>query len=1151
MLHVKKASAGSGKTYQLAKMFIKLLLTVKYDGKKRRLRNEESLQEALSSILAVTFTVKATAEMKQRIVKNLAKLGTADAPNMTAKEIEEVPFLTDFIKELNTTRDEIARLSRKALRHLLLHYSDFKVQTIDSFFQSVLHTFAYEASLDDNFNMELDSRYVNSVGFDAALDSLSRKTDDKARQQEVIFWLNKLMKESTDRNKWNVFARQEGKNYLYSELVKETENLEREDFHKIKEELEKYFKNLGRPFRDIVREVEDTIYADLPQLFVERKETAEEVLKELKKCGLSIDDLCQHGPGRIRNSLEYTDPFKTDLIALAGKALVNERKKKDSGHSLSTKGKDRFKKLCRENEGINSSLINDLDSAYDVWAEKYNKLQKYLNENKEILITWEHYKEMLPRLVLVLEITDRKREFLESSNALQISDTAHVLSRIIDGEDTPFVYERMGSRINHYLIDEFQDTSRMQWQNLYPLLSNSEAFEYDNLIIGDAKQSIYRFRNADYRLIQEVDKMFHKVVPYTSDTPPKDMRRENMNFRSKPLIVEFNNFVFSQILNTSQPGKADKEKPEMLFGEEVTEIYKDCVQALPDKEEIKRGVKRSRGYVELIFHPGVGVENGEDTAGGGSVSMNNLGFLQLTDRIMELKERGYEFREISILVQSHDQGSAVIASISKYNNDNPDSQIPVISEENLLVAGALSVRIIIHGLEVAARGEQNPLPVNPILHDPVEEEELFGMLQILPSLALPAVVEAIAEKFVPESRRNDEAPFLAAFQDAVLDYCASHPGDIGQFLKWWKRKSKTLTINSPEESDGVKILTIHKAKGLENKCVILPYAGFNFVPSRLHSEWRWVKPHPDIPGHELLPPYLPLPTKVSLRDTLHADVRNQYCMEVALDELNKMYVGFTRPVEELYIYLPLPKSEGNARASSILLDMVSEETETSGLLSKKFRVKEEGEGRTVVKYGLPAKKVQIEIERENKEKKVMDLERYDISTEGAKMQFENGNKLLNSLPRTLEEGEKVDPRTEGKLKHRVLQLTNRPEDLKKALLEMKREGLINASQLEEWGKELEKAILSVKDYGWFDADKRIISERPIIESKASTNYRPDRVVVDNEGNATVIDYKFGDRENYHKKQVKNYVALLKASEMFASVSGYLWYMPDSQPEKVI
>lgn len=1151
MLHVKKASAGSGKTYQLAKMFIKLLLSVKYDGKKRILRNEESLQEALSSILAVTFTVKATAEMKQRIVNNLAKLGTADAENMTDKEIAEVPFLTDFIKELNTMREEIARLSRKALRHLLLHYSDFKVQTIDSFFQSVLHTFAYEASLDDNFNMELDSKYVNSVGFDAALDSLSRKSDDKARQQEVLYWLNELMRESTDKNKWNVFARQEGKNYLYSELVKETENLEREDFHKIKDELETYFKNLDCPFKDVVRDMEETVFADLGKLLEERRDAAAEVIRELEKCRLSIEDLSRHTPGRIRNSLEDANPVKSDLKKLAGKALIAESKKNDPGYSLSGKGKTRFLTLCREYDDINPSLINDVDSAYDDWAEKYNRVQEYLKENIRIFNTWDHYKKMLPRLVLVLEIADRKREFLESSNALQISDTAHVLSRIIDGEDTPFVYERMGSRINHYLIDEFQDTSRMQWQNLYPLLNNSEAFEYDNLIIGDAKQSIYRFRNADYRLIQEVDKMFHKVVPYTSDTPPKDMRRENMNFRSKPNIVEFNNFVFSQILDTSQPAKADKEDSEMLFGEEVIEIYKDSIQALPEKAEVKKGVKRSRGYVELVFHPGVGVEKGEETAGGGTVSMNNPGFLELTDRIMELKERGYDFREISILVQSHDQGSSVIASISEYNNAHPDSQIPVISEENLLVAGALSIRIIIHGLEVAARGEQNPLPDNPILHDPVEEEELFGMLQTLPSLALPAVVEAIAEKFVPESRRNDEAPFLAAFQDAVLDYCASHPGDIGQFLKWWKRKSKTLTINSPEESDGVKILTIHKAKGLENKCVILPYAGFNFVPSASHSEWRWVKPHPDLPGHEQLPPYLPLPTKGSLGDTLHADVRRQYCMEVALDELNKMYVGFTRPVEELYIYLPLSTSPKNARASRILLDMISEKAESSGLLSAMFEVEEQEGGRTVVKYGFPASKAQIEVERENKEKKVMTLECYDISTEGAKMQFENGNKLLNSLPRTLEEGETIEPRTEGKLKHRILQLTNRPEDLKKALLEMKREGLISAFQLEEWGKELETAISSVKDYGWFDANKRIISERPIIESSASINYRPDRVVVDEEENATVIDYKFGDRENYHRKQVKNYVALLKASGMFASVSGYLWYMPDSQPEKVI
>ena len=1145
MLHVKRASAGSGKTYQLAKMYIKLLLTVKEPGKgkKRRLRTEESLKEALSSIMAVTFTVKATGEMKQRIIENLANLAKADLP--PDKRPKHIEYLDDFIKELSTTELEIARLSRAALRHLLLHFSDFRVQTIDSFFQSVLHTFAYEASLDDNFNMEIDSGYINTIGFDSALDSLSQIAGKSKKNKEVLHWLNLLMKQESGKNKWNVFTRNDNESYLYSKLIKDTVNLEKEEFHKVKEDLETYFNNLKRPFSEVVADVDTMVYARLKKKYDERKAAAEELRNELQAARLESSMLCQHAPNRHIESLEDFNPSRIyNLVRLKPLKIPAEVQ----GSSLSSNGRDVFKNNCRDYPELNRTKLDDIDSAYSAWRELHNEYLELIARELPAIKTWEHYKSMFPRLVIALEIAERKREFLDSTNTLQISDTAHLLSRIIDGEDTPFVYERYGSRLNHYLIDEFQDTSRMQWDNLYPLLAESESNGFNNLIIGDAKQSIYRFRNADYKLLQEIDGMFPDVVNYTSDEEPADMTKENTNFRSKPRIVEMNNFIFSNIVNEEIKGEGGRS----LF-EGVKEIYKDSVQALPEKKRKPGDPEPWQGYVELIIHPSVKAEKKDDSDDEGYLSLDNPGFKELIYRIKDLKSRGYDYRDIGILVRSHKQGKAVIRTISKHNNTHPEAQIPVISEENLLVAKALSIRIITRALEIAAGGEMQKVPANPVLSEPVGEKELFELLKGLPTLALPAVTEAIAERFIPESRRNEEAPFLAAFQDAVTDYCASKAGDIGQFLKWWKRKAKTLSISTPEESDGVKIQTIHKAKGLEHKCLIIPYGDFKFSPGKKNSEWRWVEPAACISGKEMLPPVVPVMTTSNLSETAHADVRAKYCEEVALDELNNMYVAFTRAAKELYVYLPVPKEDAHSSAATILYDMIREENESdtrSPLLAENIKMEEKEGDRTEITYGVQASTEQILREKKRDKTSALMLTRYDISSEGAALQFGDGNKLLNASPRVVGDGDELEARTEGKLKHRVMQMVETIDDLPKALREMKREGYVSKRDLKQWEEELEGAIRKAESYGWFDSRNRVINERPILQ-KGHINYRPDRVVVDTKGNATVIDYKFGERNDRHKKQVKNYMALLRESKKFASVKGYLWYVAQSDPEEVV
>ena len=1132
MLRLKRASAGSGKTYELAKMYIKLLLTFKSAEGARLLRHESNLREALKSIMAVTFTVKATAEMKERIVEKLSELSGAYKAK-TDEEIKKIDYLEEFIDDLGLPKDEIARLASEALRILLLHYSDFKVQTIDSFFQSILHTFAYEASLEDGFNMEVDTDYITSVGFDSMLDELSDSDSKSTAEVENLRWLKEVMEESLGSTSWNVFARKDSNSSLYTKLIYEAKNLEKESYQARRQLLYDYFTEAGPRFVSMVEEVEEANISPWRHYHDNRRLKALTLKEELGRAGLEPRHIFGGRPGRLLESLEefYSHKILPPEI---------EIKIGKGGKVLSNDGEKLLAQNIAKNPGLNSTVYNDIESAYKEWMQANNEYKEEFEKNSKAFNTWLQYRAMLPKLMVVLDIAGKKDAYLKSTNSLQISDTAHILSRIIGDTDVPFVYERMGSRLNHYLIDEFQDTSRLQWNNLYPLLSESDSTGNDNLIIGDAKQSIYRFRNADSRLINEMGGKFGDIRPYTTEKPPKDSRPVNTNFRSKPCIVGFNNFVFSNIVNLKT-----SDTDEDVFSETVKTTYADCVQALPEK---KNDGRKAKGYVELTLSPKISAEERNKYPISGKTSLGELGFRELPEKILELKERGYDFKDIAVLVKSHEHGMAAIEVINIHNSRNPEKQIPVISEENLLVSSALSVRLVIHALEMAAGNASRKTKSNTVLNDPIGEDELAEVLGSLPSMALPSVTEALFDRFVPSSRRRAEAPFIAAFQDAVIDYSSSKSSDIGTFLKWWRQKSKSLSITSSEDSDGVRLQTIHKSKGLEFKCVIMPMAAFSFDPFDHYSEWRWVIPSPEVKKSELLPPFIPVETGKNLEETVHSDIRREYCEEFALDELNKMYVAFTRAVDELYIYANSYAKDAEKRSGGALEKLFVEQEDGQ------FSVTGSSDERLVIKCGEPLSAGQIAEEKEKDARKIRNrvvekIADYEIRSQNKALRVSEENRLLRLPVHTSVTESEINPRAEGTLKHRIMQMVNVPADLDKSLRAMNVRGLVSKQQVEEWGAELREAIRSVGDRGWFAENVRVITERPLIKNN-SVPYRPDRIVVTDDGKAAVIDYKFGEEEKKHISQVKGYAELLRQTGSFGEVSSFLWYIPQAKIIKV-
>ncbi|MCH5213905.1 MAG: UvrD-helicase domain-containing protein [Muribaculaceae bacterium] len=1162
MLHLKRASAGSGKTFELAKTYIRHLLTLKEEGKPRRLRSMNGLKNVPSEIMAVTFTVKATAEMKIRILEKLAALAKADEADPA--DYEDIDYLEDFLKEFHCGVQELADRARAALRILLLKFSDFKVQTIDAFFQSILHTFAYEASIDENFNMEIDGDYVSAVGFDAALDSISTAAEEGEDRgnRETLYWLNKMMHDLGTGNKWNVFAKKESSDTLYAQLISQAQKLEKEDFQKIRESIFDYFDNLKGSFIDVVKEVDEANLEPWLKLHAKRAEAAREVAQELEALGLDLEDLYNRTAGRVKKSLEAFD----EKILDKGVNVVAGPDKRDLGFSLSAKGKKKFNALKATRSDLNDSLLNNLDSAYAAWLDANNEYAEEVERNIWQLNTWRAFRDLLPQLMVVLEIARKKREFLEDTNTLEISDTARILSRIIGKDDTPFIYERMGSRLNHYLIDEFQDTSHMQWDNLRPLLAESHSRGEDNLIIGDAKQSIYRFRNADYKLITEVvEKEFDKVVPYTSDDEPKDWARENTNYRSSPRIIKFNNFIFSRITDLTEDNVP-------IFSDTIKKIYDGCEQNIPKKKR-----DNNIGYVNIKTYPNLGDEDRKNYFKAGYASAAEPGFQQLPELIMRLKKRGYSFREIGVLVRTRDQGKVAVRVLTEHNIADPDNKITIISEENLLVSSALSVKLIINALETAVRGfveeEEEPRGSKKELTEeqallkqleeearrkrkaydqPIDGEELRKLMHSLQSMALPSLTEAIIDKFLPPKRRDADAPFLAAFQDAVLDYSSNHTSDIGSFLKWWKRKASKLRINTPEDSEGVRIHTIHGSKGLEYGVVIIPVNDIGFKPSKNQTEWKWLDPAACIKKRNLLPPFLPIETKASLAKTAYAQIWDNYCEEVALDELNKLYVGFTRAKNELYAYLPIKSSTVATAASAVDLLLEEKEILTANGASEEVRVNVSPEGMPAdsveYEYGDPLTHAQILAARDEEPREQGELKNYIVASDRRLLRFREDNPARRNKDKTdgLEDN---DPRAEGTLKHNILQMAQTPDDIDRGLLMMKVQGYVSDEEAAQWKAELLEAMQKEEHRGWFGPDVKVLNERALLY-KGDEVRRPDRVVIRPDGTAVVIDYKFGREDPLNYEQVAGYMSRLLATGRFRSVEGYIWYVPKKKVVKV-
>ena len=1036
---------------------------------------------------------------------------------------------------------------------LLTDYGDFKVSTIDSFFQTVLRTFAYEADLDDTYQLELDSNYVTQMGLDTTLDEVD--TEDKSSQGAS--WIESMMKTKAAAGKgWNIFQKNENRHSVYGEILNASRNLAKEDFKEIRESLDEYFDEYP-DFFSTYHKLCDLYERPVRDSFSKMRISARAVRDAFRDAGIDMDATAgSYLASRVKKMSESWK-WDTPIDKNASFAIPEFTRKGATTRVFHPKPKTENPHLGTLVEDHIEELAIKMYECFDAWRSE---------ASSDSMGRWRIYRATMPYVGLLQSVRNNSRLFLTDSNTVELSETNSILRRIIGEDDAPFVYERLGSRLEHFLIDEFQDTSNLQWHNLRPLLKESEGKGNDNLIIGDAKQSIYRFRNADPSLITtKVPNEFAATCRQCGNSPA-----ENTNWRSSLRIVKFNNLFFRFFSKQ--------------LGDGMEQLYANTVQPASHKEQ--------KGFVKVQLFDAQSTDDDIPAH-----------FDEIPELISDMLRRGYEMSEIAVLVDTHEQGTKIIERIMLYNLRNDiEQKINFISADSLQAGESPAVQTVISILEAINNGTKAKLnpkeerkekgagewsklradfsffamrnPDKPLselltrfLDGEYNPDSIRDMLAEMSTTVLPALVENIIRQFIPPHSRESETAFLAALQDMVIEYCESHTADIASFLQWWNKKGRFKSISSPEDADAVNIMTVHKSKGLEFRCVIVPYSKQTIKPiSAFQKEWLWVQP--DLSEAEGIPkiPWIPIWSEPKLEDTIHRDTYLKYLHNYMTDKVNMAYVAYTRAIDELYIYSPCKlKDDGSstdsnrigfflwkcgAEADDIIADLKKSYPDTADWIPLANEITVDIENRSW-SFGEKLNHDEILEGRKKKEDTSEDktISDYRCGTIIPSLIYKDPNAQdQDPLPTDLKDEETEDVqeteelRLYGELMHSIMEHINTTDDIQRALLRAKSSGQIDRQQMGMMKKQLTDAFESVSSYGWFDKRNKVINERGIVIGRKVR--RPDRIVIQPDGSAIVVDYKFGEHRNdkAYIRQVKRYASALIQTGLAKKCEAYIWYV---------
>lgn len=1042
-------------------------------------------------ILAITFTNKATEEMKSRIVETL---------DVLASNPDESPYITDLTTMLGASKDDISKSAGIAERQMLEDYTNFNVCTIDTFFQKILRTFAYEVNLSSNYGVELNDEYVVELG----VNNLKTRLHDESgkKNKSLSHWLWMFVQDSIKNgSSWDVFYKPKSKKTVDNSLYNFAKVLTNEVVKKNSKQL---FDFLADP-------------KNIQAFNVALNSGITNLIPKVKECVSNIYELLK-GPGikANKNFTNFLDALNNSANPFLIKDLDKKVEKKIADQSFVNK---------------NSASVNDI-AICDCLTQILDNNMVYASYKKILDLTYQ--------LGLLGDINASMQDFTNENNTILLSGTNDIVKRIIDGCETPFIYERIGMYLHNFLLDEFQDTSRMQWENLLPLVRNGLANGHDSLIIGDVKQSIYRFRNSDPQLLHSQLK-----VDFSNDSIKYNEGR-SINWRSARNIVHWNNAFFqflSMALNMDE-FYADVEQEVSPKNEKLPGHVVVARREIPDKKKDTDGSNDCE------------IKN-DDNSNDNDLNFKEWAIEKMIVDLQSLLARGFKQKDIAVLSNTNREGQLAISRIMKWNIENPDKQMKVVSEESLLVISSPAVRIVVNILKMLDRceahnedGREMPMVLrrfeanrsegmdtSEAFEDAIvsKDEDIADYIDRLyetsKSACLDSVVEQIIKSQLSKQMTEENTPYLLAFLDSVVDFMSRYGSNIHHFLKWWDKVGPGLSISSPDNIDAIRVITIHKSKGLQFPCVLIPMFDWNFDQSSI--EWIETAGFKDkLPKGVAIPPIVPV--KRDNKRTLFDNEFKEIARSNIMDSLNKTYVACTRAQYELIIYTENNKELG-LQLSQFLETCRNNDIAPTPTENCDPDVVYEL-GKPMLRSDIPALNSDDNALPDNVESRIMPP--YSVVSDVDRWKLTSPDIIIDVRGTT---------RWVGEMLHKVMERVRTPKNLKKAFGRALHRGMITEEEHDEYLALLSKRLADPRVADWFANDNRLMLERSVTIG-GNGQKRPDRVVIKPNGEIIIVDYKFGDRSDDNDTKYKRQVAGYKRAVCDAlgcrpgCVSGYVWYI---------
>ncbi len=1036
---ILNASAGSGKTYSLAYKYV-------YDVLSSCNERGEFDVSAYRRILAVTFTNKATEEMKSRILRQINHLASG----------AESDYLDSLKKDTGESEEELRRRAKRVRTAILHDYSRFTILTNDTFFQRILRAFVKELGIELNYSIELDTAPIVSKSVDAVIEEI---TDNK----ELSGWIRDLAQDRIESGKkWNV---RDGILLLHNELFKE------------------YTKNAIADIGD-KEQLKQTVFAfaqKAKQAVEQLQTTARQALDIIGQSGYSADDF-KVAPINFLKKIAAGD------LAMPSATVANIANA-DAGAWFTKASKPNADLLA-----VAARLQPLMRNICDLLPETMT-----LDNSRKILL--QNYRSF----ALLNDLYRKSLEICREENTMLLSETKHIIAQFISESDTPFIYEKIGNRFDKYMIDEFQDTSLGEWRNFLPLLRNamSQSEDVSVLLVGDIKQSIYRWRGSDWNILGSIARQ--ELGSENTETEPLDG-----NYRSLPKIVDFNNKVFNEgVARDNADLNAMLEvahRQSKISDATFAEMHNALARAYNNHTQKAERKCTHDGYIDITL-----CDDEPD----------------IVARVKSIIDKGYRPSDITILVRWNKEGYEIAQRLLAVKQEgNPRYCFDVMTQEALRINNSPAVRFMLAVMHLAVNRRdrlnmaiynryRNACDFAAALTD--DENSFMDSLRML---SPEEAFEHIAMRYAAEL--EGQTAYVQALHEAIVKFCANRVADITLFLKWWDENGDKKSVSVERSDSAIEIMTIHKAKGLSNKVVIIPYCNWSLNPKANSGDVPntiWSAPAKGSGIEDKLGAF-PVSFNKSVADSVFAESYYKEIVYAHVDAINTLYVALTRAEEQLHIFISRNALKTGANVGKFLCDILPQDC---------FADCDDGTQRC----GIGTDDAPEPCNTKDDKAERVRLNAYTASPVNMRLR-------LPSERYFDDEQHRLSPRDTGIVLHKVFEQATSHKDIVAAIGQLVTDGKLSATEAQDITAQVEQALDDTIAGEWFDGKWSIVRCESNIIAPSKEYRRPDRVMI--QGNrAVVVDYKFGKPKPEHGKQLGDYAKLL-AEMGYDEIKSYLWYI---------